>query len=207
MLQARTMRRVVESAEQGIAFVPAAAKACRLVYELRELEQKKLHNKGLGIGTQAIVFAASCHRAELLHQMLATLKLRSVPLHGALPQCERSENLANFRTGVARVLVATDVAARGIDVSGVQLVVNYEMPRSIDDYTHRVGRTGRAGHRGVAASLLSPDDTDIMYDLRAALEAAHEPVPPELANNPAALPRDPKAYLRKKDQVIRAPNT
>ena len=177
VLQARTMRRVVESAEQGIAFVPAAAKACRLVYELRELEQKKLHNKGLGIGTQAIVFAASCHRAELLHQMLATLKLRSVPLHGALPQCERSENLANFRTGVARVLVATDVAARGLDIPTVALVVNYDVPRDADSYVHRVGRTARAGRPGTALSLIAPEDVPRLHRIEQQLGAKLRPVP------------------------------
>ena len=177
VLQARTMRRVVESAEQGIAFVPAAAKACRLVYELRELEQKKLHNKGLGIGTQAIVFAASCHRAELLHQMLATLKLRSVPLHGALPQCERSENLANFRTGVARVLVATDVAARGLDIPPVALVVNYDVPRDADSYVHRVGRTARAGRPGTALSLIAPEDVPRLHRIEQQLGAKLRPVP------------------------------
>ena len=132
---------------------------------------------------------------------------RTVALHSSRTEEQRQNALAGFKDGRYDILVATDVAARGIDVSGVQLVVNYEMPRSIDDYTHRVGRTGRAGHRGVAASFLTPDDTDIMYDLRNALAEAHEPIPPELANNPAALPRDPKSYLRKKDQVIRAPNT
>ena len=132
---------------------------------------------------------------------------RTVALHSSRTEEQRQNALAGFKDGRYDILVATDVAARGIDVSGVQLVVNYEMPRSIDDYTHRVGRTGRAGHRGIAASFLTPDDTDIMYDLRNALAEAHEPIPPELANNPAALPRDPKSYLRKKDQVIRAPNT
>ena len=176
-LKAKTMRRVVEGAEQGIAFVPAAAKACRLVYELRELEQKKLHNKGLGIGTQAIVFAATCHRAELLHQMLATLKIRSVPLHGALPQCERAENLANFRSGVARVLVATDVAARGLDIPTVALVVNYDVPRDADSYVHRVGRTARAGRRGTALTLLAPADVPRLHRIEAQLGTTLRPVP------------------------------
>ena len=177
VLKARTMRRVVESVEQGIAFVPAAAKACRLVYELRELEAKKLHNKGLGIGTQAIVFASSCHRAELLHQMLATLKIRSVPLHGALPQCERSENLANFRTGVARVLVATDVAARGLDIPPVALVVNSDVPRDADCYVHRVGRTARAGRRGTALTLIAPEDVPRLQHIEGQLGTKLRPVP------------------------------
>ena len=173
------LRRVASTVDQGYAFVPAAAKACRLVHELRELAQKQLHNQALGIGTQAIVFASTCRRAELLHQMLATLRVRSVPLHSALPQTERAENLANFRSGLARVLVATDVASRGLDIPTVALVVNYDVPRTADDYVHRVGRTARAGRRGTALTLVAPEDVpalqEIERQLGTQLKAAPEP--------------------------------
>ena len=81
------------------------------------------------------------------------------------------------------------------------------MPKTIEDYTHRVGRTGRAGQIGLAASFLTPDDVDIMPDLRNVLEAANEKMPPELEFNPAAMPRDPMAFLKRKNTIIRAPGT
>jgi ATP-dependent RNA helicase SrmB len=79
-------------------------------------------------------------------------------LHGELDQLERKRIMGLYRTGGIRVLVATDIAARGIDVKGVELVINYSMARSGDDYVHRIGRTGRAGENGLAISLISPAD-------------------------------------------------
>jgi superfamily II DNA/RNA helicase len=77
--------------------------------------------------------------------------------------------------------VATEVAARGIDVADVAHVVNYGMPCSIDSYTHRIGRTGRAGRKGVATSFLTLEDTDIFFDLKQMLVQSNSPVQPELA--------------------------
>lgn len=79
-------------------------------------------------------------------------------LHGELDQLERKRIMGLFRTGGIRVLVATDIAARGLDVKGVNLVINYGVPRSGDDYVHRIGRTGRAGEKGLAIALVSPPD-------------------------------------------------
>jgi superfamily II DNA/RNA helicase len=79
-------------------------------------------------------------------------------LHGELDQLERKRIMGLFRTGGIRVLVATDLAARGLDVKGVNLVINYGIPRSGDDYVHRIGRTGRAGEKGVTIALVSPPE-------------------------------------------------
>ena len=77
----------------------------------------------------------------------------STAIHGDRSQAERERALHDFKSGKARVLVATDVAARGLDVSGVMHVINYDLPGNIEDYTHRIGRTGRAGNLGTATSF------------------------------------------------------
>lgn len=88
--------------------------------------------------------------------------------------------------GTADILVATDVAARGIDIPGVTHVIQYNVPKDIEAYTHRIGRTGRAGHTGLATLLLSETETEIMFDLRNFLEKSNQRVPPELRDNPAS---------------------
>lgn len=103
-----------------------------------------------------------------------------------------------FKEGRFDVLVATNVAGRGIDVKGVTHVINYDMPNNIEDYTHRIGRTGRAGQSGLATSLITNDDTDIMYDLKLMLEKTNNVVPSELIKHPGsqhktgAVPDRPK---------------
>lgn len=83
--------------------------------------------------------------------------LRCVGLHGQLPQQLREQALGAFRSGRRTVLIATDVAGRGLDVVNIKLVVNYSMPQSLDQYIHRVGRTGRNGTKGTAYSFFDPD--------------------------------------------------
>jgi ATP-dependent RNA helicase DDX23/PRP28 len=87
----------------------------------------------------------------------------SVTLHGSKTQEQREAALASVRNGQTDVLVATDLAGRGIDVPDVSLVVNFNMANSIESYTHRIGRTGRAGKSGVAITFLGNEDADVMY--------------------------------------------
>jgi ATP-dependent RNA helicase DDX23/PRP28 len=94
--------------------------------------------------------------------------------------------LRGFKAGDYDILVATDVAGRGIDVKGIDLVVNYELPHTIENYTHRIGRTGRAGRKGTAVSFLTSDDRDIMYELKELLIESKNHVPDALANHEAA---------------------
>ena len=89
----------------------------------------------------------------------------SVTLHGSKTQEQREAALASLRNGTTDVLVATDLAGRGIDVPDVSLVVNFNMATNIESYTHRVGRTGRAGKSGVAITFLGNEDVDVMYIL------------------------------------------
>jgi ATP-dependent RNA helicase DDX23/PRP28 len=111
---------------------------------------------------------------------------RVTTLHGGKSQEQREASLDGFRNGRFSVLVATDIAGRGIDVQNVAHVINYEMPNSIEAYTHRIGRTGRAGKKGLATSFLTLEDTDIFYDLNQMLVQSKSPVPPELSRHEAS---------------------
>ena len=103
--------------------------------------------------TQAIVFAATKRSAEELSDMLSESGFASDSLHGDMQQSARNRSLQRLREGRTKVLVATDVAARGIDVAGISHVINFDLPRQAEDYVHRIGRTGRAGRTGIAVSF------------------------------------------------------
>jgi len=96
----------------------------------------------------------------------AILQWNTSTLHSGKNQEQREAALQALRTGDADVLVATDLAGRGIDVPDVSLVINYQMSNTIEAYIHRIGRTGRAGKQGTAITLLSNDDEEVMYDLK-----------------------------------------
>jgi Superfamily II DNA and RNA helicases len=102
-----------------------------------------------------LVFVASQRSSENLAQKLAKAGFQAEALHGDLGQGRRARVLQGFAEGRVKWLVATDVAARGIDIAGLPLVINYDLPRSTDDYLHRIGRSGRAGTQGMAISLLT----------------------------------------------------
>jgi superfamily II DNA/RNA helicase len=116
---------------------------------------KCLTDSGLG---QAIVFTATKRHAEQLAGELFRTGIAAQALHGDLNQRERTKALNRLRRGECKVLVATDVAARGIDVSTITHVINYDLPRVAEDYVHRIGRTGRAGASGQALSLVGRED-------------------------------------------------
>jgi len=113
---------------------------------------------------------------------------RSTSLHSGKNQLQREASIEGFKAKRFDVLVATDVAGRGLDVKGVTHVINFDMPKTMDDYTHRIGRTGRAGSSGLATSFVTNDDEGIMYDLKQMLtntgNAAR--IPPEVLNHAAA---------------------
>jgi ATP-dependent RNA helicase RhlE len=107
---------------------------------------------------QILVFASSIRTADNVAAKLCKNGINAVAFHGDKSQGARTEALAKFKSGKTRVLVATDLAARGIDIQYLPLVINYELPRSPKDYVHRIGRTGRAGAEGEAISLISPEE-------------------------------------------------
>ncbi|KAL6709306.1 putative RNA helicase [Coniothyrium glycines] len=109
-----------------------------------------------------IIFCNRTKTATLLEYMLRLLDHRVTALHSGLKQSDRVANLARFRARAARILVATDVAARGLDIPDVALVINYDVPRDPDDYIHRVGRTARAGRAGTSVTLIGQRDVDLV---------------------------------------------
>ena len=107
--------------------------------------------------TRVLVFVATKHAAEIVADKLRKAGIDAEPFHGLLSQGKRSQVLADFKARRVRVVVATDLAARGIDIAELPVVVNYDLPRSSVDYIHRIGRTGRAGESGVAVSFVTAD--------------------------------------------------
>jgi len=104
---------------------------------------------------RVLVFVATKHAAEIVADKLRKVDIQAEPFHGELSQGKRTQVLQDFKIKAVQVVVATDVAARGLDIAQLPVVVNYDLPRSVTDYTHRIGRTGRAGESGVAVSFVS----------------------------------------------------
>ena len=129
--------------------------------------------------TSVIVFANRRDQVRRLHERLRKSGVAAGILSGEIPQAKRTSTLAQFKEGKIKVLVATDVAGRGIHVEGVSHVVNYNLPEDPEDYVHRIGRTGRAGATGVSISFASEDDAFLLPDLEALLgtrlECTHPP--------------------------------
>lgn len=123
-----------------------------------------------------IIFCNRTATADLLERLLRHLDHRVTSLHSALAHTDRTDNLARFRAAAARILVATDVASRGLDIPSVDLVINYDIPRNPDDYVHRVGRTARAGRRGEAVTLVGQRDVALFLavEKRVGLEGRME---------------------------------
>jgi ATP-dependent RNA helicase DDX49/DBP8 len=114
------------------------------------------------ISKVTIIFCNRTATAQLLERMLKLLDYRVTALHSKLMQSERTSNLTRFRASAARILVATDVAARGLDIPQVGLVINYDVPRDPEDYIHRVGRTARAGRSGISITFICPHDVELL---------------------------------------------
>ena len=107
--------------------------------------------------SRVLVFVATKHAAEMVADKLRKARIYAEPFHGELSQGKRTQVLADFKASRLKVVIATDVAARGLDIAQLPVVVNFDLPRSAVDYTHRIGRTGRAGERGVALNFVSAD--------------------------------------------------
>jgi len=139
----------------------------------------------------ALVFTRTKRRADLVASDLKRAGVNADVIHGDRPQSERIQVLESFRRGQTRVLVATDVAARGIDVTGISHVVNYDLPMKSDDYVHRIGRTGRADAPGIAWTLVGPMDETMASRIETIVNRTIERRSPEGidAGRPAQLPQ------------------
>ncbi len=105
-----------------------------------------------------LVFTRTKHRTDRLARYLEEYGVAVTRIHGNRSQGQRNKSIAGFKSGLYRVMVATDIAARGLDVSDISDVINYDIPMTVEDYVHRIGRTGRAGQEGQALTLVSPED-------------------------------------------------
>ncbi len=121
-----------------------------------------------------LIFTRTKHRAERVSQQLMRAGYRVTSIQGDLPQNRRQAALEAFRSGSIKILVATDIAARGIDVLSISHVINYDMPASTDDYIHRIGRTGRVNKNGDALTFVTSDDADKIIALERLLHAPLE---------------------------------
>lgn len=140
--------------EQKLIYVETNEKTSTLVNQLRGLDDGLI-----------LVFVATKRAADILEYQLTRDGFPAVSLHGDKSQEEREFALSNFKSGFKPILVATDVASRGLDIGGVTHVFNYDLPSNIDDYVHRIGRTGRVGNTGIAVSFMNDADRNIANDL------------------------------------------
>jgi ATP-dependent RNA helicase RhlE len=139
---------------------------------------------------RVLVFAATQYTADLVADKLRRKRIKALSFHGDLSQGARNEVLADFKRSAIQVLVATDLAARGLDVAQLPAVVNYDLPRSAVDYTHRIGRTGRAGETGTAISFITAESHAhfCLIEKRNGLSIAREQIPGFEPTEPAPPP-------------------
>jgi len=166
-----TVGRVGSASElitQQVVFAGTMEQKCR---QLEKAIKDYLPNDGL-----AVVFVETKRAADVLELELHTAGVPVTAIHGDRSQAEREEAITAFKSGANPVLVATDVVARGLDIPNVALVVNFEMPKQLDDYVHRIGRTGRAGRRGRAISFVN-ERCNYLPELGDLLSEAKQEIP------------------------------
>ena len=154
-------------------------------YVAMELEKYKLDclcdlYESLSI-SQCIIFVNNRKKVEWLSEQMDARDFTVSSIHAEMNQSERSSIMSQFRTGSSRVLIATDVIARGIDVQQVSLVVNFELPTQKENYIHRIGRSGRYGRKGVAINLISGDEVRQMKEIEGYYSTIVDTLPENLA--------------------------
>ncbi|XP_033186632.1 probable ATP-dependent RNA helicase DDX23 [Bombus vosnesenskii] len=161
----------------------------QIVHIMGEADKRKklMEILSRGVEPPVIIFVNQKKGADVLARGLEKLGYNACTLHGGKGQEQREYALASLKSGSKDILVATDVAGRGIDIKDVSMVINYDMAKTIEDYTHRIGRTGRAGKAGLAISFCTKDDSHLFYDLKQTILASPiSTCPPELLNHPDA---------------------
>jgi ATP-dependent RNA helicase RhlE len=158
-VEAHPVASTVELVEQRVMFVDKADK--------RTLLGRVLHDGAVG---RALVFTRTKHGADRVVRQLIRDGVPAEAIHGSKSQTARTRALERFRTGAGRVLVATDIAARGIDVDAITHVINYDLPNVPESYVHRIGRTARAGRSGVAISFCDAEEREFLRDIEALIK-------------------------------------
>ena len=154
LIEVARRNRASESVKQAVYHVDKARKRELLTHLIKEGQWK-----------QVLVFTRTKHGANRLSGQLEKDGIPAVAIHGNKSQNARTKALADFKAGGVRVLVATDIAARGIDIDQLPHVINYELPNVSEDYVHRIGRTGRAGNKGEALSLVCVDEDEYLKNI------------------------------------------
>jgi ATP-dependent RNA helicase DDX23/PRP28 len=168
----------VDTVEQRVEFVSGEEKRKKRLEEILHSGQ---------FAAPIIVFVNIKRNCDAIARDIKHMGYSTVTLHGSKTQEQREAALASLRNGQTEVLVATDLAGRGIDVPDVSLVVNFNMSKDIESYTHRIGRTGRAGKTGTAITFLGNEDSDVLYDLKQMMmKSSRSKVPDELRKHEAA---------------------
>ncbi|MDR0659492.1 MAG: DEAD/DEAH box helicase [Prevotellaceae bacterium] len=146
---------VVDTIEQRIYYVEKPQKKDLLITLLRE-----------GFEKSVLVFSRTKHGADKIARILSKAGIKSEAIHGDKSQTLRQRALSNFKSGRTRVMIATDIAARGIDIRDLELVINYDLPDVAETYVHRIGRTGRAGQSGTALTFCSHEEYSMVVDIQ-----------------------------------------
>jgi len=157
-----------------------------------------------GIEPPILIFVNQKKGCDVLAKSLEKMGFGACTLHGGKGQEQREYALSSLKQGTKDILVATDVAGRGIDIKDVSMVINYDMAKTIEDYTHRIGRTGRAGKTGVAVTFLTKEDNQLFYDLKQVVAASPvSTLPAELEKHPDAQAKPGTVVQKKrKDETI-----
>jgi ATP-dependent RNA helicase RhlE len=116
-----------------------------------------------------VIFVRTRVRAERVAKAMAKAEIESLTLHGEKDQADRAEVMKAFRSGQCKILIATDITARGIDIADVTHVINYDLPEKPENYVHRIGRTGRGFNKGIAVAFCAPEESDLLQDIEALL--------------------------------------
>jgi len=157
-VEVSTKYQTVSTLLQYYLFVPLVEKDVHLIYLCNTLAQNSI-----------IIFTRTVNDAARLSIILRTLGFPAVPLHGQLSQSQRLGALGKFKSGGRRVLVATDIASRGLDIPSVDVVINFDIPTHSKDYIHRVGRTARAGRAGKSITLVTQYDVELVQRIESVL--------------------------------------
>ena len=175
-----------EKVDQSVVFVAAR----------REARAARAHAPQRGRSQRAIVFTRTKHGANRLSEQLERSGIGPAAIHGNKSQSARERALEAFRSGTTRVLVATDIAARGIDVDGISHVINFDLPNVAESYVHRIGRTGRAGASGHAVSFCDPlDERTLLRDIERLIRQTLPVVDPDGAPAADPMPMPPARAL------------
>ncbi|KAJ6787201.1 hypothetical protein PWT90_10271 [Aphanocladium album] len=196
ILFSATMPRIIDSLTKKVLKSPVeitvggrsvVAKEIEQIVEVRD-ENTKFHRVLELLGqlydtdedARSLIFV---ERQEKADDLLKELMIKGYPcmsIHGGKDQIDRDSTISDFKKGVVPILIATSVAARGLDVKQLKLVINYDVPNHLEDYVHRAGRTGRAGNTGVAVTFITPEQENCAVGIAKALEQSEQPVPERL---------------------------